>query len=62
MRLVLRGVQVEENRVPLQLVSLGPLISVKQPGPNDEIFSLFNEQSVRLSINTSSKAWDSAGN
>ena len=40
--------QVEDNRVPLQLVSLGPLISVKQPGPADEIFSLFNEQSVGL--------------
>jgi hypothetical protein len=41
---------VEDNRVPLQLVSLGPLIGVKQPGPADEIFSLFNEQSVGLSI------------
>lgn len=46
--IIICPLQVEDNRVPLQLVSLGPLIRVKQPGPDDEIFSLFNEQSVRF--------------
>lgn len=38
---------MDENKVPLQLVHLGPLIRVKQPQPDDEIFTLFNEESVR---------------
>ena len=41
------GLQVPENKVPLQLVELGPLIRVKAPEKDDEIFSLFNEDSVR---------------
>jgi len=41
--------QVEANRVPLQLQELGPLIKVKQPQPDEEIFQLFNDTSVRKS-------------